>query len=64
MEELQLQETEEDKVMMMCWENMDGFLAEEPNEETGNLDERADNKMVNQIMKKNMLIIHYIWATD
>ena len=40
----QVQETEEDKVVMMWWENMDGVLVEEPNEETGNQNERADNE--------------------
>ena len=40
----QVQETEEDKVVMMWWENMDGPLVEEPNEEIGNQNERADNE--------------------
>ena len=62
--ESQLQETEEDEVAMMCWENMDGSLAEEPNEETGGQNERADDKMEKPKMKKNMLILHYIQATD
>ena len=43
--ESQVQETEEDEVAMICWENMDGSLAEEPNEETGSQNERADNNM-------------------
>ena len=40
-----MQETEEDEVLMMCWENMDGSLAGEPNEEATSQNERADNKM-------------------
>ena len=43
--ESQVQKTEEDKVAMMCWENMDGSLAEEPNEETGSQNGRANNDM-------------------
>ena len=42
--EFQVQETEEDKVVMMCWENMDGSLAEEPNEETDSQNGRADDE--------------------
>ena len=30
---------------MMCWENLEGFLVEEPNEETGSQDGTADNDM-------------------
>ena len=41
----QVQETEENEVTMMCWENMEGFSTEEPNEETGGQDGKADNKM-------------------
>ena len=43
--ELQPQETEENEVAMMCWENMDGFLAEEPTEETGSQNGRANDEM-------------------
>ena len=43
--DFQAQETEGDGVAMMCWENLEGFLAEEPNEETGSQDGRADNDM-------------------
>ena len=30
---------------MMCWETLEGFLADEPDEETGSQDERADDEM-------------------
>ena len=43
--DFQVQETEEDEVAMMCWENSEGSLAEEPYEETGNQDGRADDKI-------------------
>ena len=43
--DFQVQETEEDKVVMMCWANSDKVLAEEPNEETGNQDGRANDDM-------------------
>ena len=31
--------------MMMCWENSEGSLVEEPNKETYNQDGRADDNM-------------------
>ena len=43
--DFQAQETEENEVAMMCWETLEGFLAEEPNEETGSKDGRADDEM-------------------
>ena len=43
--DFQVQETEEDKVVMMCWENLEGFLAKEPNKEIGNQNGGADDKM-------------------
>ena len=43
--EFQGQETEEIEVAMMCWENMESSLAEEPNEETGSQNGRADDEM-------------------
>ena len=43
--DFQVQETEEDKVVMMCWENSEGSLVEEPNKETDIQDGRADNEM-------------------
>ena len=43
--DFQVQETEGDEVAMVCWENLEGFLAEEPNEETGSQDGRVDDKM-------------------
>ena len=45
--DFQAQETEENEVSMMCWENMEGVLAKEPNEETGSQDGRADDEMEN-----------------
>ena len=33
------------QVAMMCWEILEGFLAEEPKEETSSQDGRADNEM-------------------
>ena len=41
----QVEETEEDKVVMMCWENSEGSLVEEPNKETDNQEGRDDNEM-------------------
>ena len=43
--DFQAQETEENEVAMMCWENFEGVLPEEPNEETGSQDGRADDEM-------------------
>ena len=40
-----MEETEEDEVAMMCWENSEGSLVEEPNKETDDQEGRADNKM-------------------
>ena len=43
--ESQVQETEEDEVVMMCWENTNVSLTEEPEEETSGQNERANDKM-------------------
>ena len=43
--DFQVQETEGNEVAMMSWENLEIFLAEEPNEETGSQDGRADDEM-------------------
>ena len=43
--DFQAQETEQDKVAMICWEHSEGSLAEEPNKETDNQDGRTDDKM-------------------
>ena len=40
-----MQETEEDEVLMMCWENSESSLVEEPNKETDIQDGRADNEL-------------------
>ena len=56
-----MQETEEDKVVMMCWENMDGSLAEE--KQAVKMEEPT-MRWRKQNMKKNMLIVQYIQATD
>ena len=40
-----MQETDRDEVAIMCWENLEGFLAEEPNKETNGQDERPDDEM-------------------
>ena len=40
-----MEETEEDKVPMMCWENSEGSLVEEPNKKTDNQEGRADDEM-------------------
>ena len=61
------QETIRDEVAMMCWENLEGVLAEESNKETSSQDERPNNDKENQVMmkpKKNMPIVHCIQATD
>ena len=44
----QAEETEEIKAAMMCWENSEGSLVEEPNKETDNQEGRADNEMQKQ----------------
>ena len=43
--DFQAQETDRVQVAMMCWEILEGFLAEEPKEETSSQDGRADNEM-------------------
>ena len=43
--DFQVQETDRNEVAMMCWENLEGVLAEEPNEETSGPDKRPDNEM-------------------
>ena len=43
-----MEETEEIKAVMMCWENSEGSLVEEPGKETDNQEGIADNKMQNQ----------------
>ena len=49
---------------MMCWENSEGSLVKEPYKETDNQEGRADKEMQKQEDEKNMLILHYIQATD
>ena len=41
----QAEETKKNKVAMMCWENSEGSLVEEPNKKTDNQEERADDKI-------------------
>ena len=41
----QAEETKKDKVVMMCWENSEGSLVEEPNKKTDDQEGRADDKM-------------------
>ena len=38
----QVEETEEDKVAMMCWENLEGSFVEEPNKKTDDQEGRAE----------------------
>ena len=59
-----MEETEETEAAMMCWENLEGSLVEEPDNETDDQEGRADNEMKNKKMKKHMLILHYIQATN
>ena len=40
-----MNETEEIKVAMMCWENSEGSLGKEPYKETDHQEERADEEM-------------------
>ena len=42
--DFQAQQTIRDEVAMMCWENLEGGLAEEPKKVTSGQDERPDNK--------------------
>ena len=60
----QVEETEKDKVAMMCWENSEGSLVEKANKETDNKKEELTMRCKNQKMKKNMLILHYIQVID
>ena len=60
----QVAETEEIEVAMMCWENIEDSPGKEPCKETENKEEKPDKDMQNQNMKKNMLTLHYIQATD
>ena len=41
----QVEETEEIEATMMCWENLEGSLVEEPDKETDNQEGRADDEM-------------------
>ena len=41
----QAEETKKDKVAMMCWENSEVSLVEEPNKKTDNQEGRADDEM-------------------
>ena len=49
---------------MICWENLKDSLGKEPCEERDDKEEKQDEEMQNQKMKKNMLTLHYIQATD
>ena len=60
----QAQETVEDEVVMMCWENSEGSLVDEPSKETDIQDRRADDEMQKSKDEKNMPILHYMWGTD
>ena len=59
-----MDETEEIKAAMMCWENSEDSLVKEPYKETSNQEGRADEEMQKQKVKKNMSILHYIQATN
>ena len=41
----QAEETEKYEVAMMCWENSEGSLVEEPNKKTDDQEGRADDRM-------------------
>ena len=57
-------ESEEDKTVMMCWEKLK-TLWEKSLMKNQIMSERNPLKRYkNQKMKKNMSILHYIWATD
>ena len=46
--DLQVEETKEIKAVMMCWENSEGSLVEEPDKETDDQGGRADKEMEKQ----------------
>ena len=48
-----MEETEKEKVMMICWENSDGSLLEEPNKKTDKQTGRADDTG-NRKLNKNL----------
>ena len=60
----QAEETEEIEAVMMYWENSEGSLVEESNKETNDQEGRADMRCKNNKMKRNMLILHFILATQ
>ena len=60
----QSDETEEIKAGMMCWGKSEGSLVKEPYKETDDQEGRADEEMLFKKMKQNMLILHYIQATN
>ena len=57
-------ESEENETAMMCWGNLEDSLGKEPHEESDNEGKKSIKKCKNQKMKKNMLTLHYIQATD
>ena len=59
----QVEETEEKEATMMCWENSEGSLVEEPNKETDNYEGRTDDKM-QKPKDEEWSILLYIQATD
>ena len=57
-------ESEENETAMMCWENLKDSPGKEPHEESENKGKNPSKRHKNQKMKKNMSILHFIWATD
>ena len=57
-------ESEENETAMMCWENLKDSVGKEPREESDNNGKKPWKRRKSQKMKKNMLILHYIQATD
>ena len=56
-------ESEENETALMCWEKLKDSLGKESHEEPENKGKKSIKKCKIQKMKKNMSILHYIWAT-
>ena len=60
----QAAETEEIKVAMMCWENLEDSLGKSLTTNQITKKRNLMKRCKNQKMKKNMSTLHYIQATD
>ena len=57
-------ESEEDKTVMMCWEKLKTLWEKSLMKNQITSERNPLKRYKNQKMKKNMSILHYIWATD